>query len=111
MEHACLFLTIGAVVSLIYGIGAGWMFGMNVSIWTPWQWVRQFILNYAGSFVGWVCLWIIFNRLSHWITNNYADTPGAWEIFLFIVSFIGITGHLPLASVTLIQNLSEWLKK
>jgi hypothetical protein len=113
MTYECVFFVVASTASLLFGIGAGWMFETDPppKHWSAWMWVRQFWLNYLGSFAGWICLWLLTGRISIWIASGCENAPGVWEMFLFIVTFIGMTGHLPLASVRIIEDLSGWLKR
>ncbi|MEQ1598170.1 MAG: hypothetical protein ABL880_02270 [Methylotenera sp.] len=78
--------------------------------WKPWTWVHQFLLNYVGSFLGWICLWLLIGRTSAWIDSGYTNSPSYWEIFLMFVSFIGITGLLPWATTKLVENFKNSIK-
>lgn len=111
MTLGCAFFLVAIIFSVLFGIGAPRMFGINSKEWGIWIWAHQFWLNFLGSFVGWLCLWLLGVRVHVWAASDYATPLGAWEVFLFAVAFIGVTGFLPMASVTLIQNLSNWVRK
>lgn len=108
-----IFFTLAIIFSMVFGIGAGWMFGEDVTNWSAWVWIRQFWLNFVGSLTGWLCIWIDYGRITAWVTSGYnAQTQlGQWEIFLLIFGFIGITGHLPITTINFITSISNWFKK
>lgn len=65
----------------------------------------QFILNFAGSFAGWVCVAALAMRLK-------AQTPSLAQLgwsdgILFLAALIGVTGHLPSVVVGLGSALGK----
>lgn len=69
-----------------------------------WPWIlHQFWFNALGVFIGWM---VIFYALE----GNVAPTDKK-GLFLWIVGFIGITGHLPFATIELIKSLAGGLKE
>ncbi|MCJ7448233.1 MAG: hypothetical protein MUO72_11100 [Bacteroidales bacterium] len=72
--------------------------------------IQQLFLNFLGSFVGWVMLWIVLPNLIKSVGSPSLEKFTATDILLIIVAFIGITGYLPAALVRLAMNLKDFIK-
>jgi hypothetical protein len=61
-------------------------------------------LNFSGSIVGWICLWILGVKFVPFaIADSYPSL--SWgDVGLAFVAFVGITGYLPFAVVTIVQT-------
>jgi hypothetical protein len=66
--------------------------------------IHQGWFNFCGSIVGWICLWNLglkFVPLA--VTDTYPSLTWA-DIGLAFVAFVGVTGYLPFAVVTIMQT-------
>lgn len=71
--------------------------------------IYQFIFNFIGSFFGWVCLYILIIR----VESNLPDYSklNIYDLILFILVLLGLTGHLPQIAYGLIESIGEIGKK
>jgi NADH:ubiquinone oxidoreductase subunit 5 (subunit L)/multisubunit Na+/H+ antiporter MnhA subunit len=119
--HHWLFYLAGAIGTLFYGISCFTIFfwphkenkdqapkpKKRITSWDHLKkekvlWVaHQIWLNLAGAFFGWVA---IYYALKESIAPT--NIPG---LLVWTVGFIGITGHLPVATVGLIQWVADKL--
>lgn len=109
MNHDFLKIGFGAFAlfsSFIYGYYAFEIHNIDKSqiIKSNWYRYNQYWFNGLGAFIGWIALYILlFYKLK--ITNSplcftsFANNLGWDDLVLFLVSYFGITGHLPLASL------------
>lgn len=72
--------------------------------------VHQYFLNFLGSILGWILLWIVFPNLKDSIQHLPSATFNFKDIILTILAFIGITGYLPVAFVGLAFSFKELFK-
>jgi len=73
--------------------------------------IHQHILNFLGSIVGWIILWIILPNGILIFTQQSLETLTFKEIILFIVALLGLTGYLPMALVGIARSLRDMLSK
>jgi len=102
----------GILMSLFYGCYAARIYYYAKRGDSPWQmhwsWrIHQFWLNFCGSFIGWIFLWVL--------VENY-ETPktismGLYQIFTVLLGVLGIVGFMPQALYTLSIGLAEFIKK
>jgi len=68
-------------------------------------------INFCGSMVGWVCLWIVGVKFVPLLVAD-AYPPLTWrDVGLSFVAFVGVTGYLPAAVVTIVQTGASVLGK
>ena len=65
-----------------------------------WWWHQRW-LNFVGSFVGWVVLWILIKRYLACFTGQCEIILTYWDAIGAVIAFIGITVHLPFAIIGL----------
>jgi hypothetical protein len=65
--------------------------------------VHQRWLNFAGSMVGWWCLWVVGVKVWPFWPFVIASESLTWgDAGLAFVAFLGVTGFIPYAATTLI---------
>ena len=64
----------------------------------------QFIFNFVGSFAGWFCFYALLIRTQNDVFR-FRDFTGA-DIILFVISLLGLTGHIPQVLYGLIEGVS-----
>ena len=75
-----------------------------------WHWKSyQFIFNFIGSFASWCCFYILLVRTQNNMPSFQAVTSG--DMVLFIMSLLGLTGHLPQVIYGLVEGFIEVGKK
>jgi hypothetical protein len=99
-----VFWAIALVASFFYGwkcfealeVGVDWKK-------KTWAWrLHQRWFNFSGSLVGWGALWIVFRKVCVY------PSPVRWfDVVLMAVAFVGITGHLPFATMGLLQGIKD----
>jgi hypothetical protein len=74
----------------------------------PFCWhMHQMWLNFAGSLVGWLCLWFVGKQLV-----EKAPTDFGWGYALLaLVAFVGVTGYLPSTAVGIVQAIGTLIDK
>jgi hypothetical protein len=97
MTPAALYFFIAILGTLAYGIGCFVIFG-DVAM-PPSQRMHQHWFNLAGAAVGWIAGWPVFFQ---WFILGVP--PTFVTIALLAIAFIGVTGHLPLTTMTLLQR-------
>ena len=92
-----LFFFIAIIFSLFYGF-SGWLLWYKQDEKPKLRTIRlihEIWFNFIGSFIGWLCIFIIYKSLLPfgWEKAVYNIT---WQhIVLFIIGVLGITGLLP----------------
>jgi hypothetical protein len=71
-----------------------------------WQWHQRW-LNFLGSGVGWLALWLIGRKYLPAIAGSAEVTIDPWDIVGFFAAFIGVTGNLPYTAVSLVQGVGS----
>ncbi len=69
----------------------------------------EFIFNFVGSFAGWFCFYALLIRTQNNIPRFQGFTGG--DIILFIVSLLGLTGHLPQTIYGFVESFAEITKR
>lgn len=105
-------LILALIMSLFWGISRAYLDyysrrlwpepGGRIKILLNWS-TYQFIFNFTGSFLGWCCLYILIMRAQRNISMNFDLT----DLVLFIISFLGLTGHLPQSLYGLVESLGR----
>ncbi|MFH1023779.1 MAG: hypothetical protein V1809_10385 [Planctomycetota bacterium] len=98
----CLALASG----LFWGIRGVVLFESNRGWW--WK-SYQFIFNIVGSFAGWCCLYVLLTRTQHAMPECRGFSMG--DVFLFVISMLGLTGHLPMVIWGIVDGFSEIEKR
>jgi hypothetical protein len=93
-------------MSLYWGIRAVVLFEKSRGFW--WQ-SYQFIFNFIGSFGGWCCLYVLLIRVQNF-KGEFQSVSGG-DIFLFLVSLLGLTGHLPQSVYGTVESFSKIAEK
>lgn len=69
----------------------------------------QFIFNFVCSMAGWYCFYVLIVRIDSmrpaFHDLNYID------LFLFIFSLLGMTGHLPQTTIVIMKNMGKLIEK
>lgn len=109
-----IYLIVAAVFSVFYGLRAVEIFLEPIpkkdERKCSW-WFHQFWLNFAGSVVGWVCLWFVGGKLVSCFVTTCSGSPDWWNAAVAFFAFIGITGYLPMTVVTLVQSIGAVVGK
>lgn len=97
---ASLILLLGFFISLFYGFKAVWIFmypspDRNPKKHTKSWWMHQIWINFAGSFIGWVCIYVLIISFGADVKAS-ASSISFGHVFLFIVGLLGVMGFLPL---------------
>ena len=104
------FTVIGLAFSFFYGWKAFDIFRIEGKDMPPALKFHQFWLNFLGSIVGWLMLWVALRRLGFVIASP--DHPlKVSDFILLLVAFIGVTGYLPFAILTSVQAIKELISK
>lgn len=101
----------GVLFSLFYGWKAVKIFKANKTETQidklDWAWkAHQIWLNFAGSAVGWIVLWVMLKRYSPCIYAECSVVFGVWDLLGSFIAFVGVTGYLPSAVVGFVSGLS-----
>lgn len=98
-----LYFGLALLSSLFVTIFALKIHNLPIKSWADLSWpsrINQWLLNFLGSFVGWVALsYIIFWRLQPGMSLEFTD------LIILLVAFYGISGYLPFV---LIQKGLPW---
>ena len=104
-----LFWAIATILSLFYGFKAVDIFFSAEGVKDfkdKEKWPRkfhEFWMNFAGSFAGWIGIWILYSTFDSQISFTL--------ILLSILSFTGVVGKLPLALALVIRGLEKLYEK
>jgi hypothetical protein len=77
---------------------------------THWK-VHQFWFNFLGAAVGWLAMWAVLGSVVVCATGNCTNSISISSALLFILAFLGVTGHLPMSLFGLIGGLQEFVAK
>jgi len=106
-----LFWLAAIVASLFYGIKACTIFEVAVA-GKPTAWrLHQFWFNFIGAITGWIAAWPLVGAAFVCANSGCPTEVSASSVALFLLAFIGITGHLPLAVFGLLGGLKELVAK
>lgn len=117
MESVTLFLRLhwlwlAVAFSLFWGFHGSYFFAGKIS--RPWvgsilRITYHFVFNFVGSFTGWACLYVLVFRLNGQALWTREFTGG--DVTLFLLSFLGLTGHLPQTIYGMVQAVELLAKK
>lgn len=99
-------LWFATIMSLFWGTRSTILFAESRNFW--WK-SYEFIFNFVGSFAGWFCFYALLIRTQNNIPRFQGFTGG--DIILFIVSLLGLTGHLPQTIYGFVESFAEITKK
>lgn len=99
-------LLLATIMSIFWGIRSTILFARQREFF--WK-TYQFIFNFVGSFAGWFCFYVLLIR----VQNNFPDFRSLelGDIFLFVVSLLGLTGHLPQVTYGFIEGFAKLAEK
>lgn len=102
------------IMSLFWGIRSAVLFKNQMmyerSLLEKFFWKSyEFIFNFVGSFAGWFCFYALLVRTQNNIPH-FKDFGGG-DIILFIVSLLGLTGHLPQTIYGFVQSFAEIINR
>jgi hypothetical protein len=107
---ALLLLIIGLLFSLYYGFKAAKIFHVETTRFAPSEKLHQFWLNFLGSALGWLLFGFGVARVLQCV-DQCSSPVGLWDAVLLFAGFVGVTGHLPMATVGLIQHFVRLVQK
>ena len=99
-------LCLAIIMSVFWGIRGTILFAKSRNFW--WK-SYQFIFNFVGSFAGWFCFYALLIKSQNNITTFRGF--GGSDFVLFILSLIGLTGHLPQALYGFVESFSKIAEK
>lgn len=95
-----------AGMSLFWGIRSVILFQKSRHfLWKAYD----FIFNFVGSFAGWFCFYVLLIRIQNNLPDFRNVTLG--DVVLFIISLLGLTGHLPQVTYGFVEGFAELTKK
>lgn len=101
-----LFWFIALAASLCYGYWTPEIFQVKATgKWPQPPRVHQFWVNFLGSVVGWATLYYLLEMRLRVFDKVPNTAPGAIDIALLLVAFLGVTGHLPYTLVGIASAL------
>lgn len=101
-----LFWFIALVASLCYGYWAPEIFQVKATEkWPQPLRVHRFWVNVFGTLTGWATLYYLLMMRLRVFDKAPNPDPGVMDIVLLIVTFLGVTGHLPYALVGITSGL------
>lgn len=107
-----LFWAVAFVFSLFYGISAREIFVENQASDKPFSWkFHQFWFNFLGAATGWILLWCAIPKILYLFNFQENADFSLSDGLLVLLSFIGITGHLPLTLWGVITSAKELVGK
>jgi hypothetical protein len=71
-----------------------------------WWQFYQFIFNFVGSFAGWCCTYILATRVKA-VLGSPHGVFGPGDFVLFLLSFLGATGHLPQSMAGILDSIGK----
>jgi hypothetical protein len=112
---ATVYWTIAVVASFLYGWCAVAIFkphiaGREEPPPTSWWWHQRW-LNFLGSLVGWLVLWLLIRKFGGCVFSGCAADIGVWDVVGAFVAFIGVTGYLPSSVVSLVAGIGLLAEK
>ena len=106
-----LFVVMVGAFSFFYGIKATKIFDVRApDAPTSWKF-HQFWLNFLGSVLGWVLFTFAAIRVFQCYGGSCTQPLNTWDAGMLLAGFIGVTGHLPIATVGLILHFSNLVEK
>lgn len=114
----------GLIMSLLWGLRAVALFPDDKH--PRWGIFYQFVFNFAGCLAGWCCVYALAVRMRVVLPSpqnllvrggispagltGQAQNPPSFtggDFLLFLMSFLGVTGHLPQAMAGLVSSIEK----
>lgn len=109
MDERAWFLVVAIVGGAVSAFKAFAGFGVETKGRPLAWWIHQVWFNFAGFFFGWAATWILGRRL--WPCMWGQCGALSWsDAALGLVALVGITGHLPLVTMGLVQGIVDLAK-
>lgn len=106
-----VFVAVAFGMSLFYGLFACKIFNvLTQGEKVPWR-VHQFWFNFLGAAVGWVAAWATISAVLSCASTGCENAISLSSVALFVLAFLGVTGHLPMSIVGLVGGLQEFVAK
>lgn len=102
---------VGLIFSIFHGLWALRIFSVKLQ---DGHWsilVHQFWLNFACSVAGWTALWFLVRKAWLCVASSCPTNIDIWDAALVAFTVVGVTGYLPMATVSLIQAAANWAEK
>lgn len=106
-----VFWAVAFSFSLFYGLKATKIFGVSTESMPSSGILHQAWFNFLGSMLGWILAWTFVPDIYDSIKYDSHFEIGLGRILIFILAFIGITGHMPYAIMLVINNLKLSFEK
>jgi hypothetical protein len=106
-----LFVAIAVGMSLFYGLCACRIFHVPCEGEKNAWHIHQFWFNFLGSAVGWVATWALLGAVLACASAACGNTISLSSVALFLLAFLGVTGHLPMSVFGLIGGLKEFVAR
>ena len=101
-----VFWIIALAASLCYGYWAPDIFQVKATgKWPQPPRLHQLWVNFFGSLMGWATLYYLLEMRLRVFDKVPNSAPGAIDIALLLVAFLGVTGHLPYTFVGIASAL------
>ena len=71
-----------------------------------WWRFYQFTFNFIGSFAGWCCTYVLASRAKA-VLASPQGVFGSGDFVLFLLSFLGVTGHLPQSMAGILESIGR----
>ncbi len=106
---AVVYWLIALLASVLYGCFAVAIFKAHIAEREErppkaWWWHQRW-LNFLGALVGWLALWFLLRKFLGCLFGDCRVDLGAWDVVGALVAFVGITGYLPNAIVSLVSGV------
>ena len=110
--YIALYIGVAAGFSCFYGIKATAIFLDPSPTNKPLAWqFHQFWLNFTGCVVGWIALWFFGSKVITCIQTACTSRVDIWDVGLFFLAFVGVTGYLPAMVVGLVFSIGALVGK
>ena len=106
-----IFGIVAILASLFYGIKATKIFNVDATKMSFAWHFHQFWFNFLGSLFGWILAYSLLPDIYNSIVNDSKIEISFARIFVLIIAFIGMTGHLPFTMMTAINYLKLAFEK
>jgi hypothetical protein len=73
--------------------------------------VHQAWLNFAGSIVGWACLWVVCVKVWPFVSRDSFESLTWGDAALAFVAFLGVTGYIPYTATAIARTASGAITK
>ena len=98
------------LMSMFFGFWSAEIFGSKAEKWNTPHHLYQWWFNFIGSLTGWAVLYLLLFARFDWGKSAAVNNVGATDILLLLIAFIGISGHLPMATTGIFHGSYVWLR-